>query len=164
MSLHLQTPMCLLLLFTTPSPRSSNNPLFTRPLEIFTLLPWPESFTLLACPKSWLSPKTPVFVTLSPSMSQTPPIVLVGHITSPWQETCFLHLEAPIQRVAGWDTPFAYIYEPFYLPDKWRCLESVKKLMDFMWWTSCVTSCVTSFVTSCDDHWDVTQALSELGF
>ncbi|KAL5265516.1 hypothetical protein ACHWQZ_G006288 [Mnemiopsis leidyi] len=48
------------------------------------------------------------------------------------QEECFLHLEAPIQRVTGWDTPFPYIYEPFYLPDKWRCFDTVKKLVDYM--------------------------------
>uniref|UniRef100_T1JDR0 2-oxoisovalerate dehydrogenase subunit beta, mitochondrial n=1 Tax=Strigamia maritima TaxID=126957 RepID=T1JDR0_STRMM len=40
---------------------------------------------------------------------------------------CFLHLEAPIQRVAGYDTPFPLIFEPFYIPDKWRCLDAVKK-------------------------------------
>jgi len=48
------------------------------------------------------------------------------------QETCFLHLEAPVQRVCGWDTPFPYIHEPFYLPDKWRVYDSIKKLIDFM--------------------------------
>lgn len=48
------------------------------------------------------------------------------------QETCFLHLEAPVQRVTGWDTPFPYIHEPFYLPDKWRVFDSIKKLIDFM--------------------------------
>nr|CAG4644055.1 EOG090X0840 [Lepidurus arcticus] len=47
------------------------------------------------------------------------------------QEACFLHLEAPIQRVTGFDTPFPHIFEPFYLPDKWRCLEAVKKLVNY---------------------------------
>ncbi|XP_022778327.1 2-oxoisovalerate dehydrogenase subunit beta, mitochondrial-like [Stylophora pistillata] len=47
------------------------------------------------------------------------------------QEQCFLSLEAPIQRVCGWDTPFPHIFEPFYLPDKWRCLEALKKITSY---------------------------------
>lgn len=47
------------------------------------------------------------------------------------QEECFLHLEAPIQRVTGWDTPFPHVFEPFYLPDKFRCFEAVKKLAKY---------------------------------
>jgi len=47
------------------------------------------------------------------------------------QENCFLNLEAPVQRVCGHDTPFPHVFEPFYLPDKWRCLEAVKKVVDF---------------------------------
>ena len=42
------------------------------------------------------------------------------------QNECFLNLEAPIQRVCGWDTPFPYISESLYLPDKYRCFEAVK--------------------------------------
>lgn len=47
------------------------------------------------------------------------------------QESCFLNLEAPVQRICGHDTPFPHIFEPFYLPDKWRCLEAVKKVTNF---------------------------------
>lgn len=47
------------------------------------------------------------------------------------QEECFLHLEAPIQRVTGYDTPFPHVFEPFYIPDKWRCFDSVKKLINY---------------------------------
>ena len=47
------------------------------------------------------------------------------------QERCFLSLEAPVQRVCGWDTPFAHIFEPFYIPDKWRCFEAIKKITNF---------------------------------
>ncbi|XP_062549730.1 2-oxoisovalerate dehydrogenase subunit beta, mitochondrial [Armigeres subalbatus] len=47
------------------------------------------------------------------------------------QEECFLHLEAPIARIAGWDTPFPHVFEPFYIPDKFRCLDGVKKLIDY---------------------------------
>lgn len=47
------------------------------------------------------------------------------------QQECFLNLEAPIERVTGFDTPFPHIFEPFYLPDKWRCFEAVKKLVHY---------------------------------
>jgi 2-oxoisovalerate dehydrogenase E1 component beta subunit len=47
------------------------------------------------------------------------------------QHECFLNLEAPIERVTGFDTPFPHMFEPFYMPDKWRCLEAVKKLVNY---------------------------------
>jgi len=54
-----------------------------------------------------------------------------SEISSTIQEECFLNLEAPIQRVCGWDTPFPLIFEPFYLPDKLRCFEAIKKVVEF---------------------------------
>ena len=32
------------------------------------------------------------------------------------QEECFWDLEAPIQRVAGWDTPYPHAFEWEYFP------------------------------------------------
>ncbi|XP_053208909.1 2-oxoisovalerate dehydrogenase subunit beta, mitochondrial-like [Panonychus citri] len=54
-----------------------------------------------------------------------------AEITATIQQECFLHLEAPVTRVAGFDTPFPHIYEPFYIPDKWRCLHALKKLINY---------------------------------
>ncbi|KAM3958527.1 LOW QUALITY PROTEIN: branched chain keto acid dehydrogenase E1 subunit beta [Aphomia sociella] len=47
------------------------------------------------------------------------------------QEECFLHLEAPVKRVAGWDTPFPYVFEPFYLPTRWRCYHELEQLLKY---------------------------------
>ncbi|XP_004922925.1 2-oxoisovalerate dehydrogenase subunit beta, mitochondrial [Bombyx mori] len=47
------------------------------------------------------------------------------------QEECFLHLEAPIARVTGWDAPFPHVFEPFYLPDKWRCYQALIQLINY---------------------------------
>ncbi|KAF9799052.1 hypothetical protein SFRURICE_008562 [Spodoptera frugiperda] len=47
------------------------------------------------------------------------------------QEECFLHLEAPISRVTGWDAPFPHVFEPFYLPDKWRCYQSLTEMLKY---------------------------------
>jgi len=44
---------------------------------------------------------------------------------------CFLNLEAPVERVTGWDTPFPHIQEPFYLPDRYRLFEAVQKVLDY---------------------------------
>uniref|UniRef100_A0A8C4RPD4 2-oxoisovalerate dehydrogenase subunit beta, mitochondrial n=1 Tax=Erpetoichthys calabaricus TaxID=27687 RepID=A0A8C4RPD4_ERPCA len=54
-----------------------------------------------------------------------------AEISSTVQEECFLNLEAPIARVCGYDTPFPHIFEPFYIPDKWKCLEAVKKMLNY---------------------------------
>lgn len=35
-------------------------------------------------------------------------------------EKCFLHLKAPVNRCAGWDTPFPNTLEHYYLPDSAR--------------------------------------------
>jgi 2-oxoisovalerate dehydrogenase E1 component beta subunit len=47
------------------------------------------------------------------------------------QERCFLHLEAPIARVTGLDTPFPYTLEMEYLPRAPRILQAVRKAARF---------------------------------
>jgi 2-oxoisovalerate dehydrogenase E1 component beta subunit len=47
------------------------------------------------------------------------------------QQECFLHLEAPVIRITGYDTPFPHVFEPFYIPDKFKCFEAVKKLITY---------------------------------
>ncbi|KAI1710007.1 transketolase, pyrimidine binding domain-containing protein [Ditylenchus destructor] len=54
-----------------------------------------------------------------------------AEIAASIQKECFLNLEAPVARVCGWDTPFPHVFEPFYLPTKWRCIEAIKNLIDF---------------------------------
>ncbi|KFM67493.1 2-oxoisovalerate dehydrogenase subunit beta, mitochondrial, partial [Stegodyphus mimosarum] len=54
-----------------------------------------------------------------------------AEIAATIQNECFLNLEAPIQRVTGYDAPFPHIFEPFYIPNKWRCLDAIKKLINF---------------------------------
>lgn len=54
-----------------------------------------------------------------------------GEIAALIGERCFLHLEAPILRVTGWDTPFPYTLEHEYLPDAGRILAAVEKTLNF---------------------------------
>ncbi|KAI9189912.1 hypothetical protein H9P43_001345 [Blastocladiella emersonii ATCC 22665] len=54
-----------------------------------------------------------------------------SEIAATIQKECFLRLEAPIQRVCGWDTPFPLIYEKFYVPDMVRCYEGIRRAVEF---------------------------------
>lgn len=47
------------------------------------------------------------------------------------QEQCFLHLEAPIRRICGYDTPFPLIFEKFYLPDKLKLVDAIKETVNY---------------------------------
>jgi len=46
-------------------------------------------------------------------------------------EKAMLHLEAPVQRVTGLDTPFPYTLEMDYMPDVRRILDAAQKTLDF---------------------------------
>jgi 2-oxoisovalerate dehydrogenase E1 component beta subunit len=47
------------------------------------------------------------------------------------QERCFLHLEAPVARVTGFDTPFPYSLEAEYLPRAPRILKAIREAVRF---------------------------------
>jgi pyruvate/2-oxoglutarate/acetoin dehydrogenase E1 component len=48
------------------------------------------------------------------------------------QKECFLNLEAPIERVTGYDIPsIPHVYECFFMPDKWKCIEAIKRMTNF---------------------------------
>ena len=56
---------------------------------------------------------------------------LGAEISSLIQERCFLHLEAPVKRCAGFDTPFPYTLELEYLPLSPRILKGIRETMEF---------------------------------
>jgi 2-oxoisovalerate dehydrogenase E1 component beta subunit len=45
------------------------------------------------------------------------------------QERCFHHLEAPIERVTGWDTPYPYAFEWDYFPGPRRVAEAIRLII-----------------------------------
>jgi 2-oxoisovalerate dehydrogenase E1 component beta subunit len=45
------------------------------------------------------------------------------------QERCFYHLEAPVERVSGWDTPYPHAYEWSYFPGPKRMKKALEKVM-----------------------------------
>lgn len=46
------------------------------------------------------------------------------------QEHCFYHLEAPIERVAGWDTPYPHAQEWAYFPGPARVAAAFRRVME----------------------------------
>jgi len=45
------------------------------------------------------------------------------------QEYCFYHLEAPIVRVTGWDTPYPHIFEWAYFPGPRRVADGIRRVL-----------------------------------
>ena len=46
-------------------------------------------------------------------------------------ERCFLHLEAPITRMCGYDTPFPLVHEQYYLPDVHKTFDAICATAEF---------------------------------
>ncbi len=75
--------------------------------------------------------------TLAASAKKTGRVVIVheaprtcgfgAELSSLIQERCFVHLEAPIRRVTGWDTPFPYTLDDEYLPRAPRILKGIQE-------------------------------------
>ena len=46
------------------------------------------------------------------------------------QKDCFYHLEAPVSRVAGWDTPYPHAFEWQYFPGLKRMVAGIRRVME----------------------------------
>jgi 2-oxoisovalerate dehydrogenase E1 component subunit beta len=53
-----------------------------------------------------------------------------AELTARVQEMCFYHLEAPVVRVTGWDTPYPHAQEWDYFPGPKRVVENLRKVME----------------------------------
>ena len=54
-----------------------------------------------------------------------------AEVVATLQQECFYHLEAPIQRVCGYDTPFGFFSEKYYLPDERKNLDAIRRVMEY---------------------------------
>lgn len=54
-----------------------------------------------------------------------------SEIAAEVQRLAFLHLEAPVLRIAHWDTPNSLAFEPFQIPDVARILDGIKSTVEF---------------------------------
>ncbi|MFT5722372.1 MAG: 2-oxoisovalerate dehydrogenase E1 component beta subunit [Motiliproteus sp.] len=91
-------------------------------IDLRTILPW-DVETVVASVK-----KTGRLL-----ISHEAPVTggFAGEIATTVQEQCFLHLEAPIARVAGLDVPYPLALEKEYIPDQWKIFEAIKASVNF---------------------------------
>jgi 2-oxoisovalerate dehydrogenase E1 component beta subunit len=54
-----------------------------------------------------------------------------GEISATISDKCFLHLESPIGRVCGLDTPYPLMQEKEYVADKYKIFEAIKASVNF---------------------------------
>jgi len=53
-----------------------------------------------------------------------------GELSALVQERCFYHLKSPIERVAGWDTPYPHAFEWDYFPGPARVVAALRRTME----------------------------------
>ncbi len=53
-----------------------------------------------------------------------------GELCALVQEHCFYRLEAPIERVAGWDTPYPHAFEWQYFPGPDRVVHALRRVVE----------------------------------
>jgi len=54
-----------------------------------------------------------------------------GEIAASIQQECFLHLESPIERVCGVDTPYPLSLEREHMADHLKVFEAIKRSVNF---------------------------------
>lgn len=42
-----------------------------------------------------------------------------------------MHLEAPMQRVCGYDTPFPLVFEKYHLPGKLKVMDAIHAAVNY---------------------------------
>ena len=53
-----------------------------------------------------------------------------GELAALVQERCFYHIKSPIERVAGWDTPYPHAFEWDYFPGPARLAKALARCME----------------------------------
>ncbi|WP_448564209.1 alpha-ketoacid dehydrogenase subunit beta [Thalassotalea ganghwensis] len=66
-------------------------------------------------------------------VSQEAPLTagFASEIAATIQQECFLHLESPIERVCGFDTPYPLALEKEYAADHLKVYEAIKRSIDY---------------------------------
>ena len=91
-------------------------------IDLRTILPWDSDTIILSVQKTGkliVSHEAPATCGFG------------AEVVATLQQECFFHLEAPIQRVCGYDTPFGLVFEKHYLPDEKKNLDAVRKVMEY---------------------------------
>ncbi len=66
-------------------------------------------------------------------ISQEAPLTagFASEIAATIQQECFLHLESPIERVCGLDTPYPLALEKEYVADHLKIYEAIKRTINY---------------------------------
>lgn len=91
-------------------------------IDLRTILPWDEQTVIDSVKKTGrclVTHEAPVTCGFG------------AELTAKIQEKCFLHLEAPVKRVCGMDIPFPLVFEPFYMPDRFKIFEGIKEAVKY---------------------------------
>jgi 2-oxoisovalerate dehydrogenase E1 component beta subunit len=91
-------------------------------IDLRTILPWDEETVINSVKKTGrciVTHEAPITCGFG------------SEVSAKIQEKCFDFLEAPIRRVAGYDTPFPLVFEPLYLPDRFKIFEAIKKTVKY---------------------------------
>eukprot|EP01127_Copromyxa_protea_P002498 TRINITY_DN1238_c0_g1_i1.p1 TRINITY_DN1238_c0_g1~~TRINITY_DN1238_c0_g1_i1.p1 ORF type:complete len:357 (+),score=81.44 TRINITY_DN1238_c0_g1_i1:473-1543(+) len=91
-------------------------------IDLRTLAPWDKETVINSVKKTGrlvISHEAPKICGYAAEIAQTV------------QEEAFGYLEAPIQRVCGYDTPFPLIFEAFAKPDQWKCYDAIKNVVRY---------------------------------
>ena len=90
-------------------------------IDLQTLVPWDKDAIIKSIEKTGRC----VIVHEAPKTSG-----FGAEMAASVQERCFYHLEAPIERVTGWDTPFPHTTEWDYMPSPARIADAIMKTME----------------------------------
>lgn len=91
-------------------------------IDLRTILPWDvETVANSVCKTGRLL------------VSQEAPLTagFASEIAATIQQECFLHLESPIERVCGFDTPYPLALEKEYVADHLKIYEAIKRSMNY---------------------------------
>ena len=90
-------------------------------IDLQTLIPWDKETIINSVKKTGRC----VIVHEAPKTSG-----FGSELSASIQERCFYNLESPIERVAGWDTPFPHTTEWDYMPSPARIIAAIKKTQE----------------------------------
>ena len=90
-------------------------------IDLQTLVPWDKEVIVKSIEKTGRC----VIVHEAPKTSG-----FGAEMAASVQERCFYHLEAPIERVTGWDTPFPHTTEWDYMPSPARIADAIKRIIE----------------------------------
>jgi len=91
-------------------------------VDLQTLLPWDRETVLTSIQKTGkcvVSHEAPTTCGLG------------AEVVATLQQKAFLHLEAPLTRVCGHDTPFPLVFEKQYIPDELRVLDAIVHVCNY---------------------------------